>query len=372
MAFVVVALGIWVLLHIYVGWRIAGLPWVKARTTAHPIMIGLTLLGLSYPAARLIMAHSNQGFATLFEFAGAIWIGVAFLLFTALLATDLVTLGGYLFPRQAPRLRTGAFVLALVLAIVALFQGMRPPVVREIEVALPGLPTERDGLRLVVVSDLHLGALIGPRWLADRVAQIEDLHPDAVLIPGDLVDSDLDGSRAMATVLARLQAPFGTWLVLGNHDVYAGAEQTTRFAEAAGLHVLRNRAEELAPGLRLAGLDDPAVQRVEGRPRPTLATILAGGRPAGATLLLAHTPDTATVREAAAAGVELMLSGHTHGGQLWPFGEIVRRRFPYFCGRYEVGPMALLVSRGAGTWGPRMRLWRPGEILLVRLRAPAR
>lgn len=372
MAFVAVALCIWVLLHLYVGWRIAGLPWIKARATAHPIMIGMILVGLSYPVARLLLAHSNPGFAALFEFTGATWIGVVFLVFVALLATEFLTLGGLVFSKQAPLLRTGAIVVALALAIAALIQGMRPPVIRVVEVPLAGLPPERDGLGIVVASDLHLGALIGPRWLAERVAQINALQPDAIFLAGDLVDSDLDGSRAFVPLLELLQAPLGTWLVLGNHDVYAGAEETTTFAQSAGIHVLRDRVVELAPGLRLAGVDDPAVHRSTGAPATDLAPLLARHRTEGTTLLLAHTPATATVESAAKAGVGLMLSGHTHAGQLWPFGELVRRRFPYFCGRYQVHDMTLLVSRGAGTWGPRMRLWQPGEILLVRLRSANR
>ena len=365
--FFIVVLGIWTALNAYVGWRLAGLPWIAAHLGARWTALGIVLLWLSYPVARLLSARGLHAVAQPLEFVGANWIGVVFLLFAALLLVDVVTVGGWFLPRLVPQLRTGAVLAGLLLGGVALFQGLRAPVVREHEVVLPGLPRERDGLTVVVVSDLHLGTLIGKDWLTARIAQIDALRPDAVLIAGDLVDSDLDGALSLQPVLRRLRAPRGVFCVLGNHDVYAGTRRVVDFAEGASIQVLRNRSVELAPGLRLAGIDDPATLRggtADRRLRDAL-----GAAPAGATILLAHTPDTHTAAEAAAAGVGLMFSGHTHGGQIWPFGQLVRRRYPLFAGRYEVGAMAVLVGRGAGTWGPRLRLWAPGEILRVRLRA---
>jgi predicted MPP superfamily phosphohydrolase len=159
--------------------------------------------------------------------------------------------------------------------------------------------------------------------------------------------------------------------VLGNHDAYAGADRVVTFAESAGVQVLRNGSTELVPGLRLAGVDDPAQIHFSGTaipPERSLSLALAGSH-TGATVLIAHTPDSHLAEAAARAGVGLMLSGHTHGGQIWPFGHLVQLRFPLFAGRYEVGSMTVLVGRGAGTWGPRMRLWHRGEILRVRLHA---
>ncbi len=368
--FFVVVLGTWTLLNAYVSWRLAGLPWLAAQVGPRWIAGALALLWLSYPAARLLSARGLHALAQPVEFVGSSWIGVLFLLFTALLAVDILTLGGWLLPKFAPQLRSGAVLVASALAGFALFQGLRAPVVREHEVVLPGLPREHDGLALVVVSDLHLGALIGEGWLSARIAQIEALQPAAVLIAGDLVDSDLDGATALQPVLKQLRAPLGVWAVLGNHDVYAGAKRVVDFAEGAGVQVLRNRAVEIAPGLHLAGIDDPATLRRGGSADRRLADALAAPR-TGATILLAHTPDTHTAEAAATAGAGLMLSGHTHGGQIWPFGYLVRARHPLFVGRYEVGAVTVLVGRGTGTWGPRLRLWQPGEILRLRLRAPA-
>jgi hypothetical protein len=366
--FFVVILGIWSLLHVYVGSRLAGVPWLAAHLSPRTLIALLVLLWLSFPAARLLAAGKLAFVGRPLEFIGTTWVGVLFLLFVALLVADTLTLGGWILPRIAPSLRGWAALGGLALALVALVQGLRPPVVRDHEVTLPGLPPERDGLTLVVLSDLHLGSIIGERWLGALVAQVDHLHPDLVVIAGDLVDADLDQAVPLRATLQQLHAPLGVWAVLGNHDVYAGADGAARFAESAGISVLRNRTVEIVPGLHLAGIDDPATFRSLAGPDRRLAAALARPHP-GATILLAHTPDSHTADEAAAAGVGLMLSGHTHGGQIWPFGFLVQQRYPLFTGRYEVGGMTLFVGRGTGTWGPRLRLWHPGEILRIRLRA---
>lgn len=367
--FFVVVLSIWTALNTYVGWRVATLPWVAAHLGGRTVAWGIVLLGVSYPALRVLSARGWRGALPALELVGSTWIGVLFLLFVALLAVDVVTLGGWLLPRFAPYARSAAAAAALVLAGIALVQGLRAPVVREHEVVLPGLPRERDGLSLVVVSDLHLGTLLGERWLAARVAQVAALRPDAVLIAGDLVDSDVDRALPLEPVLRQLQAPLGVWVALGNHDFYAGADRVAAFAERASLQVLRNRSVELVPGLTLAGIDDPvSLHGAPVRRDRRLEQVLAGTRP-GATILLAHTPEATVAEAARQQGVGLMFSGHTHGGQLWPFGYLVRRRFALFAGRYDEGAFSAIVCRGTGTWGPRMRLWSPGEILHVRLRA---
>ena len=134
--------------------------------------------------------------------------------------------------------------------------------------------------------------------------------------------------------------------------------------EEAGFRVLSDSRVELHPGLVLAGVDDLRVGRRSARSGDSILKAL-DGRPPGATILLSHRPLQAD--RAASVGVDLMLCGHTHGGQIWPFSYLVQRDYPLLAGRYKVGGMTVIVSRGAGTWGPRMRLWRPGEILRVTL-----
>ena len=182
---------------------------------------------------------------------------------------------------------------------------------------------------------------------------------------GDIVEGHGPPSSDLMAPWRRLAPSLGVWAVLGNHEYYGGIDP--RLFDSAGIRLLRDAWAEVRPGLVLAGVDDLTIRYRRGRQQgDPVATALAD-RPAGATILLSHTPWGA--ESAARAGVGLMLCGHTHAGQIWPFGYLVRRYYPLFEGPYTVGRMRVIVCRGTGTWGPRMRLWRPGAILHVTLRA---
>jgi len=289
-----------------------------------------------------------------------------FLLFATLLAADVFTLGGWLLPRLAPTIRGGAAIAAGVLSLIGLVQGLRPPAVGDHEVRLAGLPPERDGLVLVEISDLHLGTMTSQRWLTRLVKRVNDMRPDLLVIVGDTVDANTERSETFRPILEGFHAPLGVWAVTGNHEYYAGVERSVRFLGASGLTVLRDHWAEVAPGLVLAGVDDLTARRQFGvKDRPVEKAL--ANRPPGATILLNHSPWQADV--AAAAGVGLMLSGHTHNGQLWPFGHLVRLSYPLLGGRYEVGGMPVIVCRGTSTWGPPMRLWQRSEIVRVKLKS---
>jgi predicted MPP superfamily phosphohydrolase len=369
MHFMVLFLALWTLLHVYVFRRAATVP-VIARNVPRLVLLGVAaLLWSSVLLGRLLDRLGLVGGGRLLETVGWNWIAVLFLAFTALLAVDIVTGFGFLLRRRAPALRGWALVVAAVLSGIALVQGLRPPAVRNHEVHLVGLPTELDGTVLVAVSDFHLGRWAGARWLAARVAEVEALRPDCVVVLGDVMEGDEGdgGTGDILPVLRRLSAPYGVWAVTGNHEVYADLDESARLLDDAGLTLLRDRWVEVRPGLMLAGVDDLTGRRERAQSGDPVARALAN-RPAGATILLSHTPWQSEV--AARAGVGLMLSAHTHGGQIWPFGYLVRLTYPLVAGRYEVDGMPVIVMRGTGTWGPRMRLWHRGEILRVTLRAP--
>jgi predicted MPP superfamily phosphohydrolase len=238
-------------------------------------------------------------------------------------------------------------------------------VVQNYTVRIAGLSGEMDGTVLVAMSDLHLGSLIGKRWLAARVAQVKEERPDLVVLLGDLFEGHGQPQEELLPILRRLSAPLGIWAVTGNHELHGADNKGIRLIDAAGFKLLRNRWTEVRPGFVLAGVDDLTSKYRAGQDGDFISQAVAG-RPSGVTVLLSHTPWQ--VERAAKAGVNLMLSAHTHGGQIWPFGYLVRRVYPLLGGRYEVDGMPVIVCRGTGTWGPRMRLWRPGEILRVTLR----
>jgi predicted MPP superfamily phosphohydrolase len=258
--------------------------------------------------------------------------------------------------------RGWALIVSGLLSVIAVIQGARPPVVQNYEVHLSGLPDKMNDTGIVAMSDLHLGSLLGKQWLEARVKQVQALRPDLVVLLGDIFEGHGEPQRDLLPVLRGLSAPLGVWAVLGNHEFHGGRGKEMY---EDGIQLLRNRWVGVRPGIVLAGVDDLTAGRRADQGDDPVAQALAG-RPPGVTILLSHTPWQA--ERAARAGVGLMLCGHTHGGQIWPFGYLVRLFYPLLEGQYEVDGMTAIVCRGTGTWGPRMRLWRPGEILRVTLR----
>ncbi len=369
-----VPLGLWLLAHVYVVWRVASVPPVRRHVPRWALVAAAAVLCLTYLLPRTLERGGAVWLARPLELVGMTWLAVLFLSFVCLLATDLVTGFGFLLRPWAPALRGWALAAAGVLSAVALVQGLRPPVVRDYEVRLSGLPRDADGTVLAVVSDFHLGTLLGKRWLAARVAQVQALRPDLVVALGDMVEGHGGMEADLVPLLRGFQAPLGVWAVTGNHEYHGaghggsgGGRPAAGPLEEAGFRVLHDTWSEVRPGLVLAGVDDLTSRRRSGRDSGAVERALASRPGQAAVVLLSHSPLRAD--EAARAGAGLMLCAHTHGGQIWPFTYLSRAAYPLNAGRYEVSGMPVIVSRGTGTWGPRVRLWRPGEILRVTLRA---
>jgi predicted MPP superfamily phosphohydrolase len=383
--FLIIVLTVWTAMHAYVWWRLAATPVVTAWLSPRVLLALFAGLWLAYPIGRIFAHRDVTVVGYPLEVAGAAWMGVLFLLVMAMAAADalylLLRVGTALLARPETGDLAAVFrphgavaVAALALAAVGVVQGLRAPAVSRHEVTLPGLPAERDGTVLVAVSDLHLGTLLGERWWRRRVEQIAAERPDLIAVVGDLVDGSAEHVERMVPALQELRAPLGVWAVTGNHEYYAGLDKSVRVLEDAGFTVLRDRWQEAAPGLVVVGVDDATGRRqfaprgvsADGLPRSALELALQG-RPQGGTVLLSHTPWA--VDEAAELGAGLMLSGHTHDGQIWPFNYLVALQYPYIAGAYEVAGMRLLVGRGTGTWGPPLRLWKRSEILRITLRS---
>ncbi len=362
--FGLILISIVTIFHLYVFWRVSSVPFLKERFRIKVIAGAGTFLWSLFFLGR-VYGHTGSGaLATVLEFIGMTWMATLFLLLTTFLVIDLVTGFGLIMKRQVRHLRGAALVIGLVLAVVGIIQGLRSPVISEHEVLLKGLPSELTGLVLVAVSDLHLGSQLGEKWLNARVRQVMAEDPDLILLVGDIYEGHERPSEEVLAVMRKLDAPLGVWSVLGNHEFYGGPEVIKALERDSGLTVLRNSYQEIRPGLILAGVEGKGTHRLPDDGAEAVHQTLTD-RPPGAVILLSHKPWQVEV--AALAGVGLMISGHTHGGQLWPFGSLVKRVFPYLEGRYQVEGMNLLVGRGTGTWGPRMRLWSRGEILKVTL-----
>jgi len=361
-----VLIAIITLLHLYVFFRISSVPFIKRRISPK-VFVGLAMVLWTIFAAGRYFGHGRSGIpAQVLEWSGMTWMAVVFLCFVSLLAVDLVTGFGMFMKRRAPALRGWALIAGLLLSCIALIQGIQQPVVRQYDVVMPGLPDALNGTIVVAVSDMHLGQLVGKKWLEKRISQIIKLKPDLVLLLGDIFEGHGAPADELLILFNELSVPMGVWAVSGNHEFHGRHGARISSIKKAGFQVLRNTWTELAPGLVLAGVDDMTVLRRSGQDVGAMKKALQD-IPPGATILLSHTPWLS--EKAADAGVDLMLSGHTHGGQIWPFGYLVQQRYPLLAGRYDVKGMTVIVSRGAGTWGPRMRLWYPGEMLRITLKS---
>jgi len=372
-----IAATIWTAVHVYLYLRVTSAVEIGAtgRSVAKGVVAGLAL---AYLVGRLLSGHWEAG-AGVLTWVGAIWMGFAAVAATVFAARDLgIALPAGLLARRGvldPDLthevlrwsaRT-AIGLAAVVSAWGLWVVFRGPLVTEVEVPIRGLPARMDGFRLVHLSDIHLGETVGTRYL-ERIASVVDpLEADLVVVTGDLTDERNGGDGSGLRRIAAFRSRLGVWACTGNHEVYAGGQQAVEAIERAGIRVLRQSHEVVEEGLVVAGIDDPTFLGGRGALPEAIGAALAGAPTGLPIVLLAHQP--LAYREAAEAGVDLMLCGHTHGGQMPPFLWLNRLVYRYMQGWHRVDGMALSVSRGTGYWGPPMRIGAPGEVLLYRLRS---
>ncbi len=246
------------------------------------------------------------------------------------------------------------------------------PRVVDVPVSLPRLPRPLDGFTIAQISDVHVGPTVSRAFLAEVVRRVNELAPDLVAITGDLVDGPVGVFGKRVEPLAELRSTHGTFFVTGNHEYYSGVDAWLPVLRGHGVRVMRNErvAIEIKGGaFDLAGIDDHESHRYHGH-GPDLARALDGRDPSRAVVLLAHQPRQ--VRVAAKHGVDLQLSGHTHGGQIWPWHGIARlQQGGLLAGHYRFGETQLYVSRGTGYVGPPVRIGAPAEITRIVLKAAA-
>jgi len=234
---------------------------------------------------------------------------------------------------------------------------------RQVEVTLARLPKPLSGTRIVQLSDVHVGPTIHKSFIETIVAQTNALNPDIIAITGDLVDGTVEDLAEHTAPLAELRAKYGVFFVTGNHEYYSGAEAWCSELRRLGIRVLRNERVSIGDehaSFDLAGTDDHSAKRFGDGHGEDLPKALGGRDPERELVLLAHQPRT--IHEAQNHGVGLQLSGHTHGGQIWPWTYLVRLQQPVVQGLAQFGKTQIFVSNGTGYWGPPMRLGAPAEI----------
>lgn len=248
--------------------------------------------------------------------------------------------------------------LAIVFGL-AFWGGFSSPKVKHIPVQIPGAPR----LKLALLADTHLGMGVSLARFDKVLQKIEAENPDALLVLGDIFEYGPHRER-YAKRLAQVKTPLGSYGVLGNHEYYVGYGDSKDFFNQGGITLLENTFTTLPNGVQIAGLKDIKTARVTAKEVETFLNTLDKNKP---TILLSHTPLYAEV--AAACGADLMLSGHTHNGQLWPFNYLVKLQFPRIYGLYKVGEMPFYITSGVFYWGVPLRFLSPAEIVIVEVNA---
>ncbi|NRD46229.1 metallophosphoesterase [Corallococcus exiguus] len=374
-----IALGA-VLGHLYLFRRLV---W-NLTSRRGPRLVAAFVLGimtLVLIARRYLQRTLPEAPGDVVELVSYSWMGVALCLVLGLAGVDLgravLALGRRLRPApsapsvDAERRRFlsqatagGALALGGGLAGYGSWRAFTAPEVTEVVVRIPKLPRSLDGFSIVQLTDLHVGPFIQRRFMDELVRRANALKPDLVAITGDLVDGTVPRLGGFVAALGNLHARYGSFFVTGNHDYSSGAEAWVAHLGSMGIPSLRNRHVRIGDAggtFDLVGVDDWHGGRRLGQKGYDLDLALADRDPERAAVLLAHQP--ANFKVAAERGVDLQISGHTHGGQLFPMTALIGLSWEHSAGHYRHGDSHIYVSRGCGFWGPPMRLGSPPELV---------
>lgn len=358
--FLAIVLSVYAGMHLFVYWRVAsGLALAPGARLALKWLLAAGALSFIAGEALSRMASFRALLC-----AGSVWLGVLAIAVALFLVEALLSL---LLPRQRRALALAALALVLLISAVSLVNAALGPGVRRLRVTLRGLPRELDGFTIVHLSDLHAGNLTSMRRLRRIVETTNALDADLVCVTGDTLDGEVGRDGRYCAVLGGLKARHGVVAVTGNHEFYAGIDKFSELARCCGWRVLRNGSWPVATGLAVAGLEEDSARSMK-LPGPDLDAALRDVPAGAATVLLYHQPRL--FPQAAARGVGLQLSGHTHAGQIPPMDLIVYLSYRYPAGLYRLGDAFIHTSPGTSTWGPPMRFLSRSQIVQLVLEAP--
>ena len=337
------------------------------------IAVGIGLAG----TATLVAFAMQSGLIDPHRARWAAWAGMTWLAVVWYLMLGLLVLGGVILlarlvggrPARRRVLRVGTPVVVVV-ALATTGYGLHEaadPQITTASFSSRALPASFDGLRVALISDLHVGPVREESYTRRVVDKVNAQQPDLVVLAGDLIDGRVEQVAGATDPLRDLQAPLGVVAVSGNHEVLSQeADAWLEHYRSLGITVLRNSNVELTragASITVAGLNDLTATDADA---PNIGAALADLTPDGFTVLVAHQPKAA--ESACGRGVDLQLSGHTHGGQLWPFRYAVTLQQPTLDGQAPVGDVPVYTTRGAGAWGPPVRVLAPPEIPILTLR----
>jgi predicted MPP superfamily phosphohydrolase len=359
----------------YLLWRARAALSLGAKGTM--LLGGWLLLMILAPVLMRMCERANLvGIARVMAWIGWCWLGFLFLFICASVAFDLLrgtgTLAGLAFGEQvarfAPSVRLSFFV-ALTISLLGNVYGFfeaREIRTEHIVIRSAKVPREVGRFRIVQISDVHFGLILRRGLMGRMASAVQASLPDLLVSTGDLVDGDVSELDGLSDRLAALPARVGKFAVTGNHEFYAGIEKSLEFTRKAGFTVLRQEQARVGNWLTVVGVDDPAGSHLNnGQGAPDERPILAAADPSNFIILLKHQP---VIKEGAAGRFDLQLSGHVHGGQIFPFNFVARLSYPFWRGLATIPEGGeIYVSRGTGTWGPPVRFGAPPEITVIDL-----
>ncbi|MGD8432948.1 MAG: metallophosphoesterase [Syntrophobacterales bacterium] len=375
--FLITFLSVYGAIHLYL--------FLKARSALSPgtglsVVMALFLVAMVVApiAVRLLDRHGLPLASRYLAYICYTWMGLIFFFFWMSICLDVFN-GSMRILALLPGSATSRFIwtgknsfvyLTLGVAILGVWSAFSAWQIRLDRVVLQTtkLPASQNTLTIAQISDVHLGLMVGERRMSRIITLLERAKPDVLVCSGDLVDAQMERFDNLAAMLAKIKAPLGKFAVMGNHEFYAGVRQSELFLKAAGFMVLRNQEYGLEDLFRIVGVDDPVGRRrykEKAASSVSETDLLAGSNSPVFTILLKHRP---TVEDESLGHFDLQLSGHTHGGQIFPFNLVVKHFYPRQSGLYRLDKgSTLYVNRGTGTWGPPMRFLAPPTVTLIEL-----
>lgn len=376
MYFFIIVLAVHALVNFYIGLR--GWQALQAAPAFRPwYIVFMVLVFVAYPAGRMLEKIWYHPVPITLHWIGAFWFAAMLYVTLMLFITDLARLGNLAFPfieklsqGNMPGLKLKAFLVISTITLLVVIAGhinAWHPKISRVDITLPKKAGNMEYLRIVAASDIHMGTIIGPRRMNKLVNTINSLQPDIILLAGDVVDEDVKPviQQNLGKNLKELHAPYGVFAATGNHEYIGGGEPSIQYLEDHGIVMLRDTAQLINNSFYVIGREDLHKRYGYGKARKTLPDIMQGVDASKPLIMMDHQPYH--LEDAKAAGIDLQLSGHTHHGQLWPFGYITQKIFEVSRGYYQKGDTHYYVSTGFGTWGPPVRTGNRPEIVVINL-----
>lgn len=374
--FFTIVMVLYALLNYYIIRR--GLPVFGSHQVLKNTWIwGIILLAASFVAGRFLERVAINQLSASLIWIGSFWLGIMAYLVLQLVVIDIVRgldslfhfLPESIFINPLKTIRITALCLGIitVTVVIAGYINARNPKVTRLTIHIDKPSGDLKNLTIAAFSDLHLGTITGQKYLGRIIGIIDELKPDIILIPGDIIDEDIAPviKNNSGELLKKLHAPLGVYAVTGNHEYIGGVDKAKAYLKEHQINVLNDTTILIANSFYLAGREDISMKQFKGKARKPLSDILAHTDRTLPIILLDHQP--VTLGESEAEGVDLQLSGHTHNGQLWPFNVITNMIFRKGAGYLKTESTHFYISHGIGTWGPPIRTSSRPEIVFIQV-----